>query len=231
MNKLLIVDDEKNIRTVVKEYAEAYGYEVYESQDGEEAIDMAFANDFSIIIMDIMMPKVDGYSACRQIRESIDVPIIFLSARGQEYDKLLGFELGIEDYVQKPFSPKELMARINVIVNRNANKTINNLKYSSPKDISFKGIVLNTEEKIIRVENEKIDIRPKEFDLLHYLLKNANKTISREEILDNIWGEDFFGDNRTIDTHIKNIRNYLGEYRDRLITIRGIGYKFKTTED
>ena len=175
--------------------------------------------------MDIMMPKLDGFSACKEIKKIKDIPIIMLSARTEEYDKLFGFELGIDDYVIKPFSPKELMARVQAVLARH-NSAASSAP-AAPEEMEFGGLVINIAGRIVTVDGEKIDLTPKEYDLLFYLVENKNIALSRDKLLSDIWGYDFFGDDRTIDTHIKNLRNALGPYRDYIVTIRGVGYKFE----
>lgn len=222
MYKLLIVDDEAKIREVIREYAEFSGYAVTEAEDGMSALGLCKLNDYDLIIMDIMMPKLDGFSACKEIKKIKDIPVIMLSARGEEYDKLFGFELGIDDYVVKPFSPKELMARINaVLTRRNAGKTQNQ------NIMKFGGLEINIPARTVMVDDTKVDLTPKEYELLFYLVENKNIALSRDKLLSDIWGYDFFGDDRTIDTHIKNLRNNLGPYRDFIVTLRGVGYKFE----
>lgn len=220
---VLIVDDECKIREVIREYAEFEGFHVTEANNGMEAINLCKNNDFDIIIMDIMMPKIDGYYASREIKKIKDIPIIMLSARGEEYDKLYGFEIGIEDYVVKPFSPKELIARLNVVLRRNEKlnqKTYNHI-------FRFKGLEIDILGRAVYVDNVKAELTPKEYDLLFYLIKNKNVALSREKILSDVWGYDFFGIDRTVDTHIKMLRNNLGKYRFLISTIRGMGYKFE----
>ena len=222
MYKLLIVDDEQKIREVIREYAEFNGFETDEAADGMSAIGLVKLNDYDLIIMDVMMPKLDGFSACKEIKKIKDIPIIMLSARGEEYDKLFGFELGIDDYVVKPFSPKELIARVNAVISRN--------KASAPSDsdeLSFGGLVINMPARTVTRDGEKAELTPKEYELLFDLVKNRNLALSRDKLLQDIWGYDFFGDDRTIDTHIKNLRNNLGPYRDYIVTLRGVGYKFE----
>lgn len=222
MYKLLIVDDEVKIREVIREYAEFSGYEVTEAEDGMSALGLCKLNDYDLIIMDIMMPKLDGFSACKEIKKIKDIPVIMLSARGEEYDKLFGFELGIDDYVVKPFSPKELMARINaVLARKNSHSTINQ------NVMKFGGLEINIPARTVIVDGERVDLTPKEYELLFYLVQNKNIALSRDKLLSDIWGYDFFGDDRTIDTHIKNLRNNLGPYRDYIVTLRGVGYKFE----
>lgn len=223
MYRLLIVDDEAKIREVIKEYAEFSGYKVTEAEDGMSAIGLCKLNDYDLIIMDIMMPKLDGFSACKEIKKIKDIPVIMLSARGEEYDKLFGFELGIDDYVVKPFSPKELMARINAVLNRKHASSAAQTQAS----MKFGGLEINIPARTVTVDGQKVDLTPKEYDLLFYLVENKNIALSRDKLLSDIWGYDFFGDDRTIDTHIKNLRNNLGAYRDYIVTLRGVGYKFE----
>lgn len=220
--KILVVDDEPKIRNVVKEYANFEGYDVDEAENGMVAIDMCKKNDYSIIIMDIMMPKLDGYSAIKEIKKSKDIPVIMLSARGEEYDKLFGFEIGIDDYIVKPFSPKELMARINAVISRT--KKNNN---SEEEKFVFDGLEVDKLGRTVMVNGVKKELTPKEFDLLVYLIINKGIALSREKILSEVWGYDFFGDDRTVDTHIKMLRNSIEDYRDRIVTVRGMGYKFE----
>lgn len=223
MFRILVVDDEKKIREVIKTYAEFEGHEVVEAVDGIDAIEKVKENDFDVIVMDIMMPRLDGFSSYKEIKKIKDIPVLVLSARGEEYDKLFGFEIGIDDYVTKPFSPKELMARLNVIVNRN-NKTTNN------DNLIFQGLKIDLGGRVVFVDGEKIDLTPKEYDLLVFLVKNENIALSRETLLNKVWGYDFFGDDRTVDTHIKMLRNSIKDYRKFIVTVRGVGYKFDTRE-
>ena len=221
--KLLIVDDEANIREVIREYSEFKGFNVTEAVDGMDAVEKVKNNDFDIIILDIMMPRLDGFSACKEIKKIKQIPIIMLSARGEEYDKLFGFELGIDDYVVKPFSPKELMARVDAVLLRyNSNKS----EQSSNK-YQFDGLTVDIEGRNVYVDGKRVDMTPKEYDLLFYFIKNKNIALTREKLLSAIWGYDFFGDDRTIDTHIKMLRSSIGEYRKFIVTLRGMGYKFE----
>lgn len=222
MSKLLIVDDEVKIREVIREYAEFNNYEVDEAADGMEAIGLCKLNDYDLIILDVMMPKLDGFSTCKELRKFNDTPVIMLSARGEEYDKLFGFELGVDDYVVKPFSPKELMARVHAVLSR---KLVTQV--SEQEVLDFKGLSINIPARTVSVDGEKIELTPKEYELLFYLVKHSNLALSRDKLLSDIWGYDFFGDDRTIDTHIKNLRNNLGPYRDFIVTLRGVGYKFE----
>ena len=222
MAHILIVDDEINIRKVVREYAEFEGYEITEAENGMEAVNLCHDYDYDLIIMDVMMPRLDGYSACKEIHKTKKIPVIMLSARGEEYDKLFGFEIGIDDYVVKPFSPKELMARVKVVLKRNAvEQAVLQDKYV------FEGLEVDISGREVYVNGVKTSMTPKEYDLLFYLVKNKNIALSRDKLLSDIWGYDFFGDDRTIDTHIKNLRNNLGKYRDYIVTLRGVGYKFE----
>ena len=223
MAKILIVDDEAKIREVIREYAEFNHYETGEAEDGMQAVNMCLNDHYDLVIMDIMMPKLDGYSACKEIRKEKDVPIIMLSARGEEYDKLFGFELGIDDYVVKPFSPKELMARVAAVLARR--KASENQAPSA--ELVSGGLVVNKNSRTVTIDGKRIDVTLKEYELLVYLMENKNIALSRDKLLQDIWGYDFFGDDRTIDTHIKNLRGRLGDYRDKIATVRGIGYKFE----
>lgn len=226
MEKILIVDDEQDIRNVIKEYATYSGYEVYEAEDGIYAVEMCKKSKYDLIIMDVMMPKLDGFATVRQIRKfDENVPFLMLSARGEEYDKLLGFELGIDDYVTKPFSPKELMARVKVIISRN-NKDEKSCKIEKEK-LCFDSLVIDRLGRNVFIDDKKIDLTPKEYELLLYLVVNKNIALSREQILSNVWGYDFFGEDRTVDTHVKMLRNSIGKYRDKIVTVRGMGYKFE----
>ena len=219
--KILIVDDEKLIREVIREYCAYEGYEVLEANDGLTALDIIKENKIDLIILDIMMPKLDGFSTCKKIKEIDNIPIIMLSARGEEYDKLFGFELGIDDYITKPFSPKELIARIKAITKRNSNKN---------QIFEYKNLKVNMTSYSVYIDNKEIKLTPKEYELLFYFIQNKNIAVTREKLLSKIWGYDFFGDNRTVDTHIKMLRNNLGEYRDLIVTVRGMGYKFEIQE-
>ena len=226
MYKILVVDDEVNIRRVVREYAEFEGYEVAEAENGMEAVEMVKSEDFDLIVMDIMMPKLDGFSTCKEIKKYKTIPVIMLSARGEEYDKLFGFELGIDDYVVKPFSPKELMARIKAVLKRN-----NVSESTVPEKLVFEGLEIDIAGREVYVDGEKASMTPKEYDLLFYLVKNKNLALTRDKLLEEVWGYDFFGDDRTVDTHIKKLRNSLGQYRKFIVTLRGMGYKFEYVQN
>ncbi len=220
--KILIVDDEKNIRNVIKEYAKFDGFETFEAEDGMQAVEMCRTQDFDLIIMDIMMPKLDGYSAVREIRKTKQIPVIMLSARGEEYDKLFGFELGVDDYVIKPFSPKELLARIRAVMKRSAAPA----PAGDNNVLKFEGLEINMSGREVFVDGKPVSLTPKEYDLLFYLVRNKGIALSREKLLEEVWGYDFYGDDRTVDTHIKMLRNSLGDYRKFIVTLRGMGYKF-----
>lgn len=221
MSRILIVDDESNIRNVVKEYALFEGFEVDEAENGIEAVRKVKEHSYDLIIMDIMMPELDGYSACKEIKKIKSIPIIMLSARGEEYDKLFGFEIGIDDYVVKPFSPKELMARARAVISRNSRNS------SKSANLEFEGLSIDLDGRTVTVNGERAVMTPKEYDLLFYLVKNRNIALSRQQLLEAVWGVEFFGDDRTVDTHIKMLRNSLGEYRKFIVTLRGVGYKFE----
>ncbi|MBQ1463334.1 MAG: response regulator transcription factor [Ruminococcus sp.] len=223
MAHILIVDDEVNIRKVVREYAEFEGYEVTEAENGMEAVNLCHDKDFDLIIMDVMMPRLDGYSACKEIHKTKNIPVIMLSARGEEYDKLFGFEIGVDDYVVKPFSPKELMARVKVVLKRNSSAE----NTAAQNRYVFEGLEVDIAGREVYVDGKKASMTPKEYDLLFYLVRNKNIALSRDQLLEEVWGYDFFGDDRTVDTHIKMLRNSLGDYRKFIITLRGVGYKFE----
>lgn len=217
--KILIVDDEALIRDVIKEYIKIENYTYIEASNGAEAIDcIKFNNDIDLVIMDVMMPKIDGFTACKEIKKIKDIPIIVLSARSDEFDKLLGFDLGIDDYVTKPFSPKELIARIKAVMKR---------KNGEDDIFVHEDLIIDFKAHSVKIDDEQLKLTPKEYDLLVYFIKNKNIALTREQLLSNIWGYDFFGDDRTIDTHIKMLRNNLGKYRDLIVTIRAVGYKFE----
>ena len=223
--KILVVDDEKLIREVICEYARNEGYSVIEAENGDDAINKVTENpNIDLIIMDIMMPKLDGYSACKEIFKIKKYPTIMLSAIKEEYDKLLGFDLGIDDYVTKPFSPKELMARIKAVLNRSK-------KGFDDEDIyKYKTLEVNKRAHTVKVDSKEVKLTPKEYELLLYFISNKGIALSREQLLASIWGYDFFGDDRTVDTHIKMLRNSLGKYRNLIVTVRSMGYKFETDE-
>ena len=215
---VLIVDDEYGIREIIKEYCENEGYNVLEADNGIVALELLERAKVDIIILDIMMPKMDGYTVLTQLRKKYDIPVIMLSARSEEYDKLQSFDLGVDDYVTKPFSPKELIARIKAILSRNK---INKDEYI------YKNLRIDYLGHTVFINNEEVKLTPKEYDILLYFVKNKGIALSREVLLNKIWGYDFYGDDRTVDTHIKMLRNNLGEYRYLIVTVRGMGYKYE----
>ena len=219
--KLLVVDDEARIRELIKKYATFEQYEVTEAENGMQAVELCRQQDFDLIIMDVMMPDLDGFSACREIRKTSSVPILMLSARGEEYDKLHGFELGIDDYVVKPFSPKELMMRVGAILKRSG------AKGESREVVDIGDLRVDFTARRVTLAGKPLDLSPKEYDLLFYLVRNRGIALTREKLLSEIWGYDFFGDDRTLDTHIKLLRRQLGPYADRITTLRGVGYRFE----
>ncbi len=220
--KVLIVDDEEMIRNVLREYIEFEGNEAFEAEDGIQAVKMCKENDYDIILMDVMMPARDGLSAVKAIRKTKDIPVIMLSARGEEYDKLFGFEVGADDYVTKPFSPKEVMARIAAVTKRHKAGAV-----SAREVLQFEGLEIDMKGRNVYVDGKKLDLTPKEYELLFYLVKNNGIALSREKLLSDVWGFDFYGDDRTVDTHVKMLRSSLGEYRKFIVTLRGLGYKFE----
>ena len=223
MYRLLIVDDEEKIREIIKKYAVFEGYETDEATDGMDAVEKCRSNDYDLIIMDIMMPFLDGFSAAKEIRRSKDIPVIMLSARGEEYDKIHGFEVGADDYVVKPFSPKELMMRVSAVINR----TKKNASSSEKEIVSFGGLTVDFTGRLVYVDGEKAELTPKEYELLFYLVRNRGIALSREKLITEVWGYDFYGDDRTLDTHIKLLRKSLGEYANLIVTLRGVGYRFE----
>ncbi len=224
--KILIVDDEAHIRELVCKYAHLENYDTFEASNGLEAIDLVKMNDFDLIVMDIMMPELDGFSSVKEIRKISKVPVIMLSARSEEYDKLYGFDLGIDDYVTKPFSPKELMRRIQAVISRyHANEIENNNQYV------YKGLKIDYDAYIVTVDDVRIELTPKEYELLVYLIKNQNIAVTRENLLNKIWGYNYYEDDRTLDTHMKSLRKKIGVYGDNIITIRRVGYRFETNKD
>lgn len=216
--KILVVDDEKLIRDVVKEYLQLDGFTVEEASNGDEAVELSMQNEYNLIIMDIMMPKKDGYQTVREIKKVKDVPVLMLSARGEEFDKLIGFDLGIDDYVTKPFSPKELVARVKAIIKRNEKSGVK---------LEFGGLVLDDKAHEVSIDGKSVNLTPKEYDLLKYFVSNNHIALSREQLLTNIWGYDFYGDDRTVDTHVKTLRHQLGKYGQYIKTVRKVGYKFE----
>ena len=230
MYNILIVDDEARIRSMIRKYAEFEGHSVVEAGDGMEAVRLCRNGSFDIIILDIMMPELDGFSACREIRKVSDTPIIMLSARGEEYDKINGFSLGVDDYVVKPFSPKELMLRIEAVMKRTLKGALQaESKKAQNVVVELYGGALRADitARIVYIDGQRVDMSPKEYDLFFYMLSNRNIALSREKLLTEVWGYDFFGDARTLDTHIKLLRRSLGRYSGCIVTLRGVGYRFE----
>lgn len=222
--KILVVDDEAKMRKLVKIYLNKEGYCVEEAVDGEDALEKFFSSQFSLVLLDVMMPNVDGWSVCKRIRESSSVPIIMFTARGEEYDKLFGFELGVDDYITKPFSPKEMIARIKAVLKRSlGNKKINH-------ELKLDHIILVPMSRQVFVDDKEVNLTPKEYELLYFLALNQNIVFSREQLLSKVWGYSYTGDVRTVDTHIKQLREKLGKHKQCIHTIWGTGYKFKVGE-
>ena len=221
---LLIVDDEARIRDLIRKYAALEGYNVEEASNGMEAIEKCRQKNYDLIIMDVMMPELDGFSACREIRRKSQVPVIMLSARGEEYDRIHGFELGIDDYVVKPFSPRELMMRVSAVLKRTA---ANAPAASDGEQLTIGDMVVDFAARQVTIKGEKLNLSPKEYDLLFYMVRNRGIALTREKLISEVWGYDFFGDDRTLDTHIKLLRRQLGPYADRITTLRGVGYRFE----
>lgn len=226
MYKILIADDEQDIREGFCEYARFLGYEVAEAVDGIEAVQKCREAEFDIVVLDIMMPRMDGFSACKEIRRTSRVPILMLSARGEEYDKLFGFELGVDDYVTKPFSVKEVIARIHAICARAGQEKAEG---SADEHETYEdgGLFIDMTARVVICDGEKAELTPKEYDLLFFLVRNKNIALSRETLLSKVWGYDFFGDDRTVDTHIKTLRGRLGRHKEHIVTLRGVGYRFE----
>ncbi len=222
MYQILVVDDEEKIRSVIRKYGEFEGYGITEAENGMEAYELCKKRDFDVIVMDVMMPELDGFSACREIRKIKNIPTIMLSARGEEYDRLHGFELGVDDYVVKPFSPRELMMRIKVVASRNKKQeeAAREVYVQRDLEVDFTG-------RMVKIDGVKKDMTPKEYDLLFYMVRNRNIALTREQLLTQVWGYDYYGDDRTLDTHIKLLRSSLGEYRTCITTLRGVGYRFE----
>ena len=219
---LLIVDDEQRIRELIRKYAVFEGYEVDEAADGMQAVEKCRARRYDLVIMDIMMPELDGFSACREIRKTSQVPMLMLSARGEEYDRIHGFELGVDDYVVKPFSPKELMMRVGAILKRSAASPA-----AASDQVTIGELVVDFTARRVTISGQALDLSPKEYDLLFYMVRNRGIALTREKLISEVWGYDFFGDDRTLDTHIKLLRRQLGPYADRITTLRGVGYRFE----
>ena len=223
MYRILVVDDEERIRQIIRKYAEFEGYQVEEASNGMQAVHICRHENFDLIIMDIMMPELDGFSACREIRKTTSTPVIMLSARGEEYDRIHGFELGVDDYVVKPFSPKELMMRVGAILKR----AKGGIGDSQREMVSFGGLTVDFTGRIVYIDGKRVDMTPKEYELLFYMVKNQGIALTREKLINEVWGYDFMGDDRTLDTHIKLLRKSLGPYSGEIVTLRGVGYRFE----
>ena len=223
----LLVDDEERIRKLIAKYALFEGYEVAEAENGMQAVEMARKDPGDLIILDIMMPELDGFSAAREIRKNSDVPIIFLSARGEEYDKIHGFELGVDDYVVKPFSPRELMMRVGAVLRRSHHTAPD----SSHDCVQLGGLVVDFTARQVTIDGTALDLSPKEYDLLFFMVRNRGIALTRDRLISEVWGFDFFGDDRTLDTHIKLLRKQLGDYARYITTLRGVGYRFEKNID
>lgn len=228
MYNILVVDDEEMIRRLISKYAAFEGHNVTEGADGMEAVKLCREGQYDILIIDIMMPELDGFSACREIRKFSDIPIIMLSARGEEYDKINGFSLGIDDYVVKPFSPKELMLRVEAVMKRVRSAAPSQDSFASNEIIALGGLKADLTARIVYIDGVRADMSPKEYELFFYMLKNRNIALSRDRLLSEVWGYDYFGDDRTLDTHIKLLRRSLGKYAEYIVTLRGVGYRFDT---
>jgi DNA-binding response OmpR family regulator len=225
--RILLVDDEERIRDMIKEYTSLEDYDIDEASNGIEALELFKKHKYSLIILDVMMPKIDGYTVCRKIRKTSNVPVIMLTARGEEYDKLFGFELGVDDYIIKPFSPKELLARMKAIIRRSSSA---DLEAKKENIVTLDGLVVDFDSRNTYVNGNIVTLTPKEYSLLTFLIKNSNRVFSREQLLNEVWGYDFIGDDRTVDTHIKMLRVSIKEYRKYIVTVWGTGYKFEVSE-
>ncbi|WP_054743227.1 response regulator transcription factor [Cellulosilyticum ruminicola] len=224
MYNILIVDDEKMIREIIKKYAVFEGHTVTEAADGMSAIEICKKEKFDIIIMDVMMPELDGFSVCKEIKKFCQTPVIMLSARGEEYDRIHGFEIGVDDYVVKPFSPKELMMRISAIIKRSQPQAV---EIVTKNEVKIQGIVVDFDGRMVTIDGKVVDMTPKEYELFFYMVKNRGIALTREMLISNVWGYDYYGDDRTLDTHIKLLRKTLGKYADLIVTLRGVGYRFE----
>lgn len=227
MYHILVVDDEARIRSIIRKYAEFDGHTVSEAGDGMEAVHLCKTATFDIIILDIMMPELDGFSACREIRKITDTPIIMLSARGEEYDRINGFECGVDDYVVKPFSPRELMLRVDAVMKRVKKREADSATQNQIMEFDNGGLRVDLTARIVYVDEARVEMSPKEYELFFYLLRNRNVALSREKLISEVWGYDFYGDVRTLDTHVKLLRKSLGRYSEYIVTLRGVGYRFE----
>ncbi len=222
--RILLVDDEARLREMLKTYIAHEGYDVVEASDGKEAIELFHSQEYTLVILDVMLPQVDGWTVCREIRRTSQVPIIMLTARGEEYDRLFGFDLGVDDYIVKPFSPKELLARMKAIIRRSEQSNDNLGR------IVIQGLEIELGSRSVLVDGNELALTPREYDLLSFFAQHQNQVFTREQLLDVVWGYDFAGDSRTVDTHVKMLRERLGDYRRFLITVWGVGYKFQEVD-
>jgi len=223
--RILVADDEELLRSMLKEYLSPAGYLVDEAADGAEALALFQRHQYALVVLDVMMPHMDGWSVCREIRRSSNVPVIMLTARGEEYDKLFGFELGVDDYLVKPFSPRELLARIKAIIKRSAPAPA---QAAPGNHVSFEGLAIDFDAHNVSVNGSLVSLTPKEYELLSWFARHPNRVFSREQLLEQVWGYDFPGQDRTVDTHVKMLRESLGQYRKFIVTVWGTGYKFET---
>lgn len=221
--RILLIEDESRIREMVKEYLENEGFVITEAVDGADGLDKFKNSEFDMLVLDVMLPKVDGWSVCREVRRISSIPVMMLTARGEEYDRLFGFELGVDDYIVKPFSPKELVARMKAVLRRSSNTE----KNTSSELFEYKKLYVNIDSRRVTIAGTNIEMTPKEFDLLSFFVRNRDRVFTREQLLDKVWGYEFGGDYRTVDTHVKMLRESLGEYRSLLVTVWGVGYKFE----
>ena len=223
MYHILIADDEERIREMIRKFACYEGHKVTEAQDGRQAVELCRSNRYDLIILDVMMPELDGFSACREIRSFSDTPVLMLSARGEEYDRIHGFEVGVDDYVVKPFSPRELMMRIEAIIKRSRRGAPD-----TSETLDVGQLHINFSARTVSIDGKRVDLSPRGYELLFYMARNRNLALSREKLITEVWGYDFYGDDRTLDTHIKLLRKQLGEYSRLIVTLRGVGYRFET---
>ena len=220
MIRILLADDDERVRSIVREYAQAEDWTFDEAGDGEEALRLFGAGGYALVVLDVMMPRLDGWGALKQIRKTSSVPVVLLTARNEEYDRLLGFELGVDDYIGKPFSPRELIARMKALLKRAGTAG------SAAKVFALEGLRVDSSARTVQVDGESVNLSPKEFDLLAFFVSRPEVAFTRDQLLNHVWGYDFFGDARTVDTHVKSLREKLGPYRERIVTVWGTGYRF-----
>lgn len=220
MIKMLLADDDPRIRTIVREYSQAEDWDFIEAENGEDAISKFNSESIALVVLDVMMPKLDGWSVLKQIRQTSQVPVILLTARNEEYDRLLGFELGVDDFIGKPFSPRELIARIKALLKRAGTSA------SAADTFTYENLSVDINAHIVKIDNELVSLTPKEFDLLAFMISRPGTVFTRDQMLNHVWGYDYYGDARTVDTHIKSLREKLGQHRDLIVTVWGTGYRF-----